>query len=1435
MNDAVEKARSIFLAAVEKYTDQQWPEFLEEACGEDDSLRNQVEKLLNAHRQKHSLLDSSTADVAEHSVALIGKSIGPYKLLQVIGEGGMGIVYMAQQDKPVKRRVALKVIKIGMDTTDTLARFEAERQALAMMDHPNIARLLDVGTTEKGRPYFVMELVKGVDITTYCDENHLNVRQRLEVFREVCEAVQHAHQKGIIHRDLKPSNILVAAYDERIVPKIIDFGLAKALHQELTEKTMFTRLGQVLGTFAYMSPEQSKLNQLDIDTRTDIYSLGVLLYELLTGSTPFDPKKLHQAAFDQILKMIREEEPPKPSTKLSSVATIKSIAEKRNTEPKLLNRLVKGDLDWIVMKALEKSRSRRYQSAHGFAEDVKNYINDDVVDARPPSTVYRVNKYIRKHKGLVASVTAISAIVVLGLISTTVLWLEARSARKTADEKTIQISNEKKRADEEKLNAIAAQNDAFAAKKVTEKTLGRSKYQLAVARWEDGRVAEAKELIDLVPPEQRGFEWHLARRQFGGSLLTCFGHTNDVTHACFSADEQKIISIDSDNSINTWDVVSGEQRDSARYSFGQVKTMFTRDDGTTMLVSIDSGSVKLWDATTGQMVWQTPGGNYINLSTTLSHDGSLLAAVEDLGERELVVGAAPPPIDSAIKIWKVNSDEVVNSFKIEKGIHVTDVCFSPDNSVLVTACSDKLIKIWDVISGQLLHTLTSKLDISFACLKVSPDGTKIVAGSNQGPLEIWNVSTGQHIRTLFGHEKWVHHICFSPDSTQIASASSDLSIRVWDAGTGHTNQIFKGHYDRVNFLSYSEDGLKLVSASDDGTVKVWSQERLIDVSVDRGIYGELKHAMFSPDGRFLLCGGEAIRIWDANTRELTRTIPVQSGGAIAVCIDPGGNHVVSGDNEGNLKIWDVQTGKQIKCLEGNMKRVFDVAYNHDGSKIVAGGDDGELKLWDANSGELLKNFEGHEIGVYSASFSPDGSLIAAGDWSGVKVWATDTGLQMFSFDDFITPVSSVNFNPDASQLVVSCISMSDWDVPERLQNLLSIWDLSTGKRLRSFYGHTGGVNDACFNPDGTRVVSCGYDATIRIWDSHSGEELSTLQGYQSLVGRDNYFCRGVSFSPDGHRLVSIGDSMKIWDATPDSEDRLLSGHTDKVNKLFLTQNKSKVISASADHTIKIWDITTGKLVHTLVGHTGDVSSVDLIGDGTRIVSSSADETLKIWDTESGKLVHTLVGHSDVIHDLAVSRNGKLVASFSSDRTIKIWDADSGVELQTVRVHKGFVHDLAFSLDGTKIFFKSSAREKFVWDIQTGDLLENETWPPVEKSLNAAKAGKWFVKSIGNYILLVDLEFKNRPYEKMVRTAALRKNPARHRKLAEQAEVNEDWYAATFHLACLLKLEKQQPKELEKFNHAIEQLKKEFNSKNKDLSHYLSPIVKQILESSELKK
>jgi serine/threonine protein kinase len=438
--------RDLFIAALQRDDPAERAAYLEAACAGDAELRERIDRLLQAHADAGSFLDpphDPEATAEQPPGERPGGVIGPYKLLQVLGEGGMGTVFLAEQDAPVRRRVALKVVKAGLDTARVLARFEAERQALALMDHPNIAKVFDAGATPLGRPYFVMELIQGLPINRYCDQERLSPRERLALFLPVCAAVQHAHQKGVIHRDLKPSNILVGLYDGRPVPKVIDFGVAKAAGQRLADRTVFTEAGQMVGTLEYMAPEQAELNNLDIDTRADIYSLGVILYELLAGSPPFTAKQLRGAAFAEMLRIIREVEPPTPSTKLSGSEELPSIAANRKLEPKRLTKLVHGELDWITMKCLEKERGRRYETANGLARDVERYLTDEPVVAGPPSRFYRMRKFLRRNRG--SAMAAGSAVVLTFGGLATSNWLIRQEQKRTLAA-LVQAADNRKRA-----------------------------------------------------------------------------------------------------------------------------------------------------------------------------------------------------------------------------------------------------------------------------------------------------------------------------------------------------------------------------------------------------------------------------------------------------------------------------------------------------------------------------------------------------------------------------------------------------------------------------------------------------------------------------------------------------------------------------------------------------------------------------------------------------------------------------------------------------------------------------------------------------------------------------------------------------------------------------------------------------------------------------
>ncbi|MHC4629305.1 MAG: serine/threonine protein kinase [Planctomycetota bacterium] len=521
MANETKRIEAIYHLALEKKNKKERSAYLDSACGDDSKLRASVEGLLQAHDKAGDFLEVPPfdSDVALDESPLSeapGTTIGNYKLLEQIGEGGMAVVYMAEQEKPLHRKVALKIIKLGMDTKSVIARFEVERQALAVMEHPNIAKVLDAGTTETGRPYFVMELVRGVSISEYSDKNKLATKERLDLFVQVCNAVQHAHQKGIIHRDIKPSNVMVTLRDGKPVPKVIDFGIAKATSQKLTEKTMFTRYAQMIGTPAYMSPEQAEFSELDIDTRTDIYSLGVLLYELLTGATPFTEEQLREAGYIEMQRIIREEEPAKPSTKLSTMGeALTDVAEHRKTDPGLLTKLLRGDLDWIVMKSLEKDRTRRYDTAVELSADITRHLNSEPVLAAAPSPLYKAHKFIRRHRIGVMAGLLVAAALLIGVIGTTIGLIEANSQRK--------LAKAQYRIAEENLQLVLETLDSTLLKKDLGSELGLRKVF--------GKLAELSAKFPNLPDYRR-------------DLITCYVElASSLKSEGFEESYQKVLSV----------------------------------------------------------------------------------------------------------------------------------------------------------------------------------------------------------------------------------------------------------------------------------------------------------------------------------------------------------------------------------------------------------------------------------------------------------------------------------------------------------------------------------------------------------------------------------------------------------------------------------------------------------------------------------------------------------------------------------------------------------------------------------------------------------------------------------------------------------------------------------------------------------------------------
>ena len=626
----------IFAVARHIQSDEARLAYLNQVCAGDTEQRDRILKLLNRD-QADSFLESPALELGSNRTAKSesaneGQMVDRYKILQQIGEGGFGIVYMAKQQHPVRRTVALKIIKPGMDTKEVIARFEAERQALALMDHPNIARVFDAGVTEQGRPYFIMELVKGVPLTEFCDQNQLSNRDRLELFVTTCRALQHAHQKGIIHRDLKPSNIMVTLNDNQPVPKVIDFGVSKAISQQLTEKTLFTRYGQMVGTPVYMSPEQAQMSGLDVDTRSDVYSLGILLYELLTGTTPLNAKQLRSTAYAEIQRLIVEQEAPKPSTRLSTLNDQQAkVAINRSTDSSKLRQFVSGDLDWIVMKAIDKERGRRYESASRLAEDIERFLGDETIQARPPSALYNLQKFARRNRGKVIAASLLLATLVLGLIGTSIGLV-------AADRQTRVAQGKEREKEEQRLRALAAEKTAAKTAEQRRRELYAANMQLADQLWNspNGDLKKIEELLTAwIPVDEsedfREFSWRYQwTRLYKGAAVTKL----KTSGAALSAEGHLLTA--NDAGIHEWDE-SGTHFET-RWSGDATNVTFS-PDGRWAAIALD-GQTQLIEVASGNSVTSIPHAN-----CSFSARGEFLAAWTSEAQEA--------------QVWKLSGDKPV--------------------------------------------------------------------------------------------------------------------------------------------------------------------------------------------------------------------------------------------------------------------------------------------------------------------------------------------------------------------------------------------------------------------------------------------------------------------------------------------------------------------------------------------------------------------------------------------------------------------------------------------------------------------------------------------------------------------------------------------------------------------------------------------------------
>jgi WD40 repeat protein/serine/threonine protein kinase len=1100
----------VFHQALCRSSPQERAAYVQQACAGNPVLRASVEALLRANIGATNFLEPDlpalVMTVDDPITERPGTAIGQYKLLEEIGEGGFGVVFMAEQVQPVRRKVALKVLKPGMDTRQVVARFEAERQALAIMDHPNIARVFDGGASPSGRPYFVMELVKGAPVTEFCDRNHLTTRERLELFVSICQAVQHAHQKGIIHRDLKPSNVLVSMHDTTPVVKIIDFGVAKAMGQELTDKTLFTGFTQMIGTPLYMSPEQAGQSGLDIDTRSDIYSLGVLLYELLTGTTPFDKDRLRSAGYDEVRRIIREEEPARPSTRISTLGQAAgTVSANRKSDPKHLSQLCRGELDWIVMKALEKDRNRRYESASAVAADILRYLRDEPVLACPPSAWYRFRKFARRNKAVLATMSAIVVAVVLAVGSL------VGAVKVLADDKkqTQEALDREILAREEKEKALQSE---IQARKDLELGLYFQRIASVERELATGNIARAVELLDECPLHLRGWEWHYLKRARYHPPLVFRGHGSGAMGVAFSPDGKRVASTSATlfnalGEIKIWDRQTGRVIHTLPLRhIGPVVGVAFSPDGKRLVSAGWDRKVMVWDAIEGKSLRTLSGHDEYVSCVAFSPDGKLIAS-----------GSG----DRTVKVWDAATYQELHTLHGHvSGIY--GVAFGPGGKLLASTSGDRTIRLWDPAAGKELHVLRGHAGPVLGAT-FSRDGERIASAGGDGTVKLWNPATGEHVLTLQDSSAMTISVAFSPDGKRLATGSWEKTIKVWDLVSKQEALTLRGHDDLVMAVTFSPDGQQIASASMDRTVRVWdagpsSGPVAPELFTLRGHTAAATAVAWRPDGGILASAGfdGTVRLWNAATGEEVRLL--QHTGPVAdVAYSHDGRRLASADICGVVKVWDAATGREIHTFRGYSVRV---ALSPDGKRLASAVEGAAVYIWDAETGkELLRPFRAHAAPILCVAFSADGKRLVTGSWDGsAKIWDAATGRELLTIRGHDNLVYGVTFSPDGKRLATA-----SWD------GTAKVWDAATGKRLLVLLGHPDRVFSVAFSPDGQRLATTGWGGAIMIWDAVRGERLATLLDHTGAA-------MGVAFSPDGKRLATSGGSrskgeVTIWDAT----------------------------------------------------------------------------------------------------------------------------------------------------------------------------------------------------------------------------------------------------------------------------------------------------------------
>jgi WD40 repeat protein/serine/threonine-protein kinase RIO1 len=1068
--------------------------YLDQACGDDTALRARVEEMLASEGLK-SICDAvpeSREDVTGHDDPLIGQSIGGVKLVRVISEGGMGRVYEGRQENP-RRTVAVKLVKPGVATEKLLRRFEFEAQVLARLSHPGVAQIFAAGTHGEGQaaqPYFVMEYISGAKpLTQYAEDLKLSTHDRLTLFRKVCDAVAYGHQKGVIHRDLKPGNILVNASGE---PKVIDFGIAKTTDSDMALTTLQTDVGRLIGTYQYMSPEQFDADPHAIDVRSDVYALGVILYELLTGQPPYDLKR---CLVPEIGSIIRQQDP-------TPIATV--------------NKTLRRDIGVIAGKCLEKDKIRRYGSASELASDVGRYLSGEPIAAVAPSLWDGVVRLARRHKAAAAAVFGVAVSLVLTVAAVSLFYIRAEHARKEADEQrclatVAREAEAEQRRSAEQSTAVAQAEGYLAKRRLYVASLYKLMMALATPQrlqckkaYEEARDAylDVKEGTGALPCELQ-----VLGTELDGSVSVITGHRGAVVAVAYSPEGSRVVTASDDAVARIWGVSTGDLLVTMRDSDAPVLCVAFSPDGRLVATGAGDSIVRLFDAETGDVIRRIKVHGAPVSAIAFSHDGSCLATGS---------------LDAQARIVDVETGDLLGTLNGHTA-RINSVCFSPDGRRLATASDDATARVWDggasgphaevaplvVLDGHVL-------DVTSVCF--SPDGKRIATGGTDATVRLWDAETFAAVAVMRGHERRVTAVAFSPDGRRIATGSFDTTARLWDANTYESLAILKGHDNLVIALAYSPDGRQLATGSRDATARIWSVASPNPLAVLSGHRARLNAICFSPGGRRVATASDdgTAQLWDAATAEPIAIFKGHAGDVTSASFHPDGRLVATGSADSTVRLWDAETSATRAVLKGDGSRVTSVAFSRDGSQLVAGSFDGNVRLWSVKTGKELRVFPGHGASVNSVCFSPDGMWVATASEDGTaSLRNAVTGQEIIEFRNHEGPVNAICFSPDGSLVATA----SD-DGTARL------WNAANGNSHMTLAGHRGDVTSVQFSSDGRRVATGSIDASTCLWNSETGELLVELDGQSGNRG----MVSAVAFGPNGDRVATAywGGTARLW-------------------------------------------------------------------------------------------------------------------------------------------------------------------------------------------------------------------------------------------------------------------------------------------------------------------